>query len=352
VSSAGLSAFLLIMPTRKIVLLGQTGAGKSSIGNKLLQNDNAFKPAPIGSPDSLTTEVQQSQSTIGDLRLVTLDTPGLGDTKGRSIEFLNVMMEKIKAEKPHGLIFVINGGAKHDSGVKYALKCFAQCLKPSHQSDLGVPAGRILLVVNHLPADSDFGGSFAPPVSQASKDTTLAQIVDQSNELVCRELGAHPKFPVSHTFGIQKNDVNLDRVMGNIRSAIACLPEEVMDVGQFRPFHAVMREAQMLESNAISAEDYARQRIETIKYDIGWHKNRIRDCTIANAATCWIPFVNIATTIGFVAAIEDSRRKIPDLEKELKRVEEDKVGNLEKAKARAVSWMREMRSMEDTMRRE
>lgn len=340
------------MPTRKVFMLGQSGAGKSSIGNKLLQNPIAFKPSPIGSNESQTTEISQSQSILEDLQLVVYDTQGMGDTKGRSTMFLDQIVTGIKKERPHGFIFVINGGSgsKFGPDVKHALRCFAQCLKPGVDSKLSLPLGRVLLVVNHLPSDETFGGSFGQSVSDAEKKQALARAVDESNELLSSFLGASHKFPVEHVFGVQENGgAMLDLTIKNILAAIKVLPDEPLDIGQFRTFAEVMKESNDLKNNAVSAHQYAENKVNRLKYDIGWHEQRIKDCSIAMAATCWIPFANVATNIGFGAAIIDSQSAIPGLKRELQDVMAHKEQVLAVAKKKAEEWLNEMNELKSAM---
>jgi len=338
------------MASRKIFVLGQSGAGKSSIANKLLKNDNAFKPAELGKNESETEVVTSSQSHVptpkGDLRLTIFDTPGLGDTKGRSIRFLDIMMERIKEEKPHLLIFFIPSDMKFGPEIHFALKCFAQCLKPSAGSSVGMPDGRVLLVVNKLPSDAEFGGDFSSGPS--NKDATLAKCMDNANECLRKGLGRPTKICQPHTFGFQKNKVD-QNTLEAIWEAIRNVPDEPLDVGQFRTFAEVMSEATRLKNNAVSADDYAQTKINQLKADIRWHENRIKDCTIAMAATGLIPFTNIATGIGFGAAIVDSNNKLPGLRQELNDVQKNKTQNLEAAKAKAIAWLNEMEDLKKMM---
>lgn len=329
-------------------MLGQSGAGKSSIGNQILKNENAFKPAPLGSPESMTDRIDQSQSCFGDLALIMFDTQGMGDTKGRSIKFLDDIVTAIKKEKPHGLMFVINGGtgSKFGPDVKNALRCFAQCLKPSGDSDLGLPDGRVLLIVNHLASDDEFGGPFSQ--GGANKAQVLADAANSANANLAAFLESS-QLPFEHVFGVQKNDRNLDQKVQDIHAAIRSLPDEPLDVGQFRTFASVMKEATDLRNNAVNASDYAARKIDQVKYDIAWHQRRIRDCKIANAATCWIPFANVATTIGFVSAIADSESKIPGLQSNLAEIEKNKEQVLDRAKRKAEAWLTEMADLKKAM---
>ena len=56
-----------------VIILGETGVGKSNFGNFLIK-DNKFKISP--SPNSMTKSVQQGESK----EIIVLDTPGVNDT--------------------------------------------------------------------------------------------------------------------------------------------------------------------------------------------------------------------------------------------------------------------------------
>lgn len=338
------------MAARRVFMLGESGAGKSFLGCKLLENSKAFKKATTHATESETKEISQSKSVVDGVELTVFDTPGMGDTQGRSIEFLDHIVDAIQKERPHGFVFVVNGssGAKLGPGLNAALACFAQCLKPAFDSASGLPLGRVLLVVNHLEADGDWDED-EESLSAEEKRKNLATAVDEANKLLSAALGASLKLPVGHTFGVQERDANLKSTLTAIRSAISALPDEPLDSEQFRTYTAVMQQAIALKNNAVSAEEYAEKKIVQLNYDIGWHEKRYNDCMIAMGSTCWIPFVGLATTAGFASAILDSENKIPILKGELAEVERNKEKILAIAKDRAVKWLRKITTLKESM---
>ena len=336
-------------PERKVILLGSTGAGKSQIGNELLQNLHAFKPAPLTSNHSQTTQVAKRQSNVGGMKLIVYDTPGMGDTQGRSIHFLDDIMNCIKNEAPHAILFFMNGDAKFTPDVQNALRCFAQCLKPSTTDTLGLPHGRVFLIVNHLKSIASQVGNRYHPTTEEQAQLNWANAVDDNNNTLTKNMEMTTKLPFEHTFGIDSDpagdSLQLYEQRTKIYAALLALPDEPLDVGQFRTFTNVMTEAVELSKDAISADDWAGQRIGVLQYFISWHQRRISDCKIAIAAT-WIFVLGVPILLAVIA---ESEAAIPVLREELRNVSKNKKENLEKAKIKAVNWLEEVENLKKAM---
>ena len=76
----------------KLVLIGETGKGKSQLGNFILNKSKAFK---VGITNQSETQcINEDTSNIEDMKVTIVDTPGLNDTNSLDSE----IMEKIKAK--------------------------------------------------------------------------------------------------------------------------------------------------------------------------------------------------------------------------------------------------------------
>ena len=89
----------------KLVILGATGDGKSSLGNFILNKKDLFRVSD--DPDSETKETIGHNGINGSENIFVIDTPGLQDTRASDKKHIINMVEYIKKHKDIQAIIVV-----------------------------------------------------------------------------------------------------------------------------------------------------------------------------------------------------------------------------------------------------
>ena len=95
----------MVKKTLKLVLIGETGIGKSKLGNFILQKENVFKVGDTSKSE--TKSIIKHNSNIDGMELTIMDTPGLNDTDCCDSEIMDIIVSKFQNDKSiDGIILV------------------------------------------------------------------------------------------------------------------------------------------------------------------------------------------------------------------------------------------------------
>jgi len=99
--------------TKKILLIGRSGRGKSTLANVLLNKNDSFEEVFKESSSSVseTKKIQFEQFPVDDINYLVIDTPGIGDTKMSDSDVLDIIAEAVYLAKDglSQVLFVVGG---------------------------------------------------------------------------------------------------------------------------------------------------------------------------------------------------------------------------------------------------
>lgn len=107
--------FQLFFYRTRIVLIGCTGVGKSSVGNTLL-GSKIFEESAASK--YATSECEISEGTVGTRKIKVVDTPGLISSDGTSMMSILGGFFKCLAPGPHAIIIVISPNRHSEAALK------------------------------------------------------------------------------------------------------------------------------------------------------------------------------------------------------------------------------------------
>jgi len=339
---------------RSIMLIGQTGAGKSWIGNLLMGKDGnkdwydgagAGKQGVFMCGPGLKSCTQTIQSNICSHWKI-YDTPGLGDTEAASIKHLNHIMTTLKSTEVHMILLVVSAGQKLTAAITESTRCLGECLKPGIDSKAIIDPTRVIVLLNQINQDED-SEEYKPWLDEqrayCQKGLAAAIGIDSPEELnvipvaLCRQ---GRKGSADREDGIRQLTKELNK--------FAARKPEQMKTTCFRTWSEVLLEAYGLKDERIKSEEWAKKKMKTIEDSIDALNEKVENCETALKAACGtaigvgilglasIPFggqgapaaaaaaaAADAAAVALAVAVKSCEEDMPGLKKQLK---ESKAG--------------------------
>lgn len=294
------SAFHVAADTlsKKVVLIGPTGVGKSFVGNKLLgkmSGGNAFTSK--ASPWSVTNVSKSASNEVkfgedcrdlicsngSTMHLTVIDTPGLGDTGGRSLAFIDDIMDLIKGERPDAIVLVVHGAERMMITQQLALTAFAACFGETLQQN------RVFLLANKASGVASLAGDGGFDVDDEAKAARLLTEITNEWRVVVNEAmmtrGTNQEILTIFPNSIDKNG---EAGLPPLINAIGKLPPSKWNLEHAMKFTDRLEETvKLLSDKNLLLKDVAKnkqileEKLASTESDRDWYKQEMATYRIA-----------------------------------------------------------------------
>ena len=199
----------------KIMLIGETGVGKSQLGNFLLQKE-FFK---VGHTDESETEkISEYSSNIGNMRVTIIDTPGLNDTLGRDEQNMNLIVEKFQNDSSiDGMILVYSYKnskkiLKHQELLKNLITIFGE--------DLLKKRLKVIITNRTVGEERDYGEERKEETQKKDIKKFLLDMVKEDDMIFVNSKMIFYKYFQKNIEDLFKNFLEIKRNHGSIKNEL------------------------------------------------------------------------------------------------------------------------------------
>ena len=186
------------------------------------------------------------------MNVVATDTPGVPDGGGRGARFLDDIMQHLKDNPCHGVIFVLDANCRKKGDLKYCLKALKECFNGLLRES------RLIIYVNKLP--TDFALEDQNLFDQEEKDTFRKE---KTQDLVQYVVGYLLGESEVHSFqNFVCNMAESRHGEEALKTAISLLPSVPMNPGRFWTWTGARNWYRSLETDSLDNEKIQKRLIE------------------------------------------------------------------------------------------
>src|SRR4051812_8755691 len=97
--------------TKTILLIGRSGRGKSTLANVMVGAENKFKESSGSASETRNIQREEFKDEKNNINYLVIDTPGIGDTKLKDNEVLDIIAEAVYLVRGgvSQVLFVVDG---------------------------------------------------------------------------------------------------------------------------------------------------------------------------------------------------------------------------------------------------
>ena len=161
----------------------------------------------------------------GTMSVVLVDTPGVPDTQGRGVQFLEIILPFVKENPVHGIVFIVNASRRLSAELKLCVRAIKECFNGMLRES------RLIIHVNKLPDDLEFEQN-EPDMD----DESMMKIQSQKVNVITQFLpvislsGDQAKNFANTTWNLQGSRDGA----GLLKAAICAFPSKPMVAKEFR----------------------------------------------------------------------------------------------------------------------
>ncbi|CAN0425308.1 unnamed protein product [Pylaiella littoralis] len=280
-----------------VLLIGATGAGKSTLANLLLYDDPEGGFVVGHGEASETSNLKTETATVDDCFLQVTDTPGIPDTnRKKSLRFYDKMIKYLRDDTYHlNAIVIMVAEGRNDERVYRDMRALMK-----HFNTL--PCGKIMVFRSTLPPRCSDN-------TRKLKDIEAKKTMDK----LCREAG------LKDITQYMLHDMD-DREVKILRNLICQMPDKSKDELQLRTYSQIKQHAKKLSDQQTRMEAL-RDELNDLSERRTASEASARKYRDAAIGTAFIPFVGAAISAAMTVEMGKAEATVRSISHDMHRMQ-------------------------------